>query len=178
MSSPHSSSQAAPQAAPAELLTLLPDVVAEVAEHAFFAWAAPCEVREFANLVAAAGPPHALPANSAPWLRARVGFRGVVSGSLEVQLPVELARELGVALTGGTATDGLTDQELGDVAGELANMLCGVLLTRVDRRQAFELRPPQVARAANLRDKDGGDADHLFCLNDHPMAVRFGAWEP
>ncbi|MGB7218348.1 MAG: chemotaxis protein CheX [Vicinamibacterales bacterium] len=174
MSSPHSSSHSAP----AELLTLLPAVMAEVAEHAFFAWAAPCGERDFADLVAAKDPPHAVPAGSAAWLRARVSFRGVVAGSLEIQLPVELARELGVALTGGAATDGLTDQEMGDVAGELANMLCGVLLTRIDRRQAFELRPPQVARMAGVGDGDGPDADQFFCVNDYPVAVRFGAWEP
>jgi CheY-specific phosphatase CheX len=160
------------------LLTLLPEVVAEVAEHAFFALAAPCEEREFANLVAASEASRSRPAPAA-WLRARVGFRGVVNGSLEVRLPVALARELGVALTGGSPIDGLTDQELGDVAGELANMLCGVLLTRVDRRQAFELRPPQVARVADLRDgAASSEQDHFFCLNDRPVAVRFGAWEP
>lgn len=174
MSSPHSSSHSAP----AELLTLLPAVMAEVAEHAFFAWAAPCAERDFADLVAAKDPSHAVPTGSAAWLRARVSFRGVVAGSLEIRLPIELARELGVALTGGAATDGLTDQEMGDVAGELANMLCGVLLTRIDRRQAFELRPPQVARTASVGDGDGVDADQLFCVNDHPVAVRFGAWEP
>ena len=118
-------------------------------------------------------------AGPAAWLRARVGFRGVVNGSLEVRLPVVLARELGVALTGGSIADGLTDHELGDVAGELANMLCGVLLTRVDRRQAFELRPPQVARVADVREgTSGSEPGHFFCLNDRPVAVRFGAWEP
>ena len=175
MSSPHSSSQTAPP----ELLTLLPEVVAEVAEHAFFAWAAPCKEREFAELVAANDTTRSVYAGPATWLRARVGFRGVVSGSLEVRLPVELARELGVALTGGSPADGLTDHELGDVAGELANMLCGVLLTRVDRHRAFELRPPQVARLADVREgASSSDQNHFFCLNDRPVAVGFGAWEP
>jgi len=174
MSSPRSSSHSAP----AELLELLPAVMAEVAEHAFFAWAAPCEERDFADLVSVNDQARAVPKGSAAWLRARVGFRGVVVGSLEIRLPVELARELGVALTGGAATDGLTDQELTDVAGELANMLCGVLLTRIDRRQAFELRPPQVARVTDLREGDGPDADQFFRVNDRPVAVRFGAWEP
>ncbi|OFV92301.1 MAG: hypothetical protein A3G76_15435 [Acidobacteria bacterium RIFCSPLOWO2_12_FULL_65_11] len=150
--------------------------MAEVAEHAFFAWAEPCEPRAFADLVAASDRSRATPA---VWLCARVGFQGVVSGSLEVLLPVELARELGVALTGGSASDGLTDQELHDVAGELANMLCGVLLTRVDRRQAFELRPPQVARVAGVREQAGrADQDQFFCLNDRPVAVRFGECAP
>jgi hypothetical protein len=161
------------------LLVLLPEVVAEVAEHAFFAWAEPCEEREFARLVAASDASRAVPGAPAAWLRARVGFRGIVKGSLEVWLPVALARELGLALTGGSPDDGLTDHELGDVAGELANMLCGVLLTRVDRRQAFELRPPQVARVADVRDgASSSEPAHLFCVSDQPVAVRFGAWEP
>ena len=110
MSLPHSSSSPAP----ADLLTLLPEVVAEVAEHGFFAWAAPCEEQEFANLVATTDAKRPVSPGPAAWLCARVGFRGVVNGSLEVRLPVELARELGVSLTGGSPSDGLTDQELGE----------------------------------------------------------------
>ncbi len=159
MSLPHSSS------APARLLTLLPEVVADVAEQAFFAWAEPCEDGKFAELVVN---------QACQWVHARVGFSGVVSGTLEVLLPDELARELGVAMVGGSAED----VQLGDVAGELANMLCGALLTRADRNQPFELRPPHTGCVAGIRGEDGRpDHDLLFSVNDRPVVVRLYAPE-
>src|SRR5258706_4739213 len=120
MSSQHSSSLPAP----AELLTLLPVVVAEVAEHAFFAMAEPCEERQFASLVAASEASRSRPA-PAGWLCARVGFRGVVNGSPEVRLPVALARELGVALTRGGPPPGPTAHGTGGLAWPIAHTLCG-----------------------------------------------------
>src|SRR5258706_11962566 len=93
MSSQHSSSLPAP----AELLTLLPVVVAEVAEHAFFAMAEPCEERQFASLVAASEASRSRPA-PAGLPCAGVGVRGAGKGLLEARLPGALARELGIAL--------------------------------------------------------------------------------
>ena len=166
---PHSSSPRAP----ARLLTLLPEVVADVAEQAFFAWAEPCGDVRFAELLVGS--------STSPAWHARVGFCGVVTGALEVLLPDELARELGVALSGrsgGSGEDGLTDEELGDVAGELANMLCGALLTRAGRDQPFVLRPPQVARTTGVREGGRGPSDDLlFSVNDRPVVVRFKASE-
>ena len=156
MSLPHSSSAGAP----ARLLTLLPEVVADVAEQAFFAWADPCEDTKFAELAGN---------QACPWVHARVGFSGVVSGALEVLLPDDLARELGAAMVGGPAEEVQSE----DVAGELANILCGALLTRADRNQPFELRPPHIARSAGVREEDRQrDHDLLFSVNDRPVLVR------
>jgi hypothetical protein len=151
--------------------------VAEVAEHAFFALAEPCECTRFAALVASADPScHGGPAP--PWLHARIGFHGVVTGSLEVLLPRELACDLVAALIGADGTDSLTDEQLDDVAGELANMVCGALLTRTDRDQRFELHPPRLTRTPPVEGIDGAsDGDLYFCLNDRPVVIRFSTWD-
>ena len=158
---------------PAELLALLPEVGVEVAEQAFFAWAEPCDQPRFDELLAQRDHPLEI---VAPWWHVHVGFTGVLAGSLEVQMPRELARDLGLAMIGGDPDHPLTDAELDDVAGEVANMLCGALLTRADRRLQFELQPPRVSHRPAAK-QESSDPRLLFCLNDRPVAVRFDAWE-
>ena len=149
------------------LLTLLPSIVAEVAEQVYFADAEQGEAEQFAAELEARG----------AWLHARVGFRGLVTGSLEILLPPDLVSELGIAALGGVS-GALTDEQLNDVAGEMANMLCGALLTRANRDQRFELMPPQVVRVMDLPSgADTAVTELLFSVNDRPAIVRFRVWE-
>jgi len=160
--------------AEAACLALLPDVIVEVAEHAFFAWAEACDVTKFAEVTAAAQSPDA----TEPWLHARVAFDGVVAGVLEVLLPRDLARDLGTALIGVDGSDWFTDEQVEDVAGELANMVCGVLLTRTGRDRRFELRPPSLSRSpAAQAAATASDRDVLFIVNDQPIIVRMSVWD-
>ncbi|MEQ1909917.1 MAG: chemotaxis protein CheX [Vicinamibacterales bacterium] len=164
MSLPRSSSPAT-----AKLLTLLPAVVADVAEQAFFVWAEPCDGKAIAELIAAS----TVPGTDAGWLAAHIEFRGASAGTFALQLPMALARELGAGMAGAPAAEALADEQLVDVAGELANMLCGALLTRVDRAQQFELLPPQITQTVGV-SRDGGwvEGTQFFSVNDRPMAVR------
>ena len=156
------------------LLTLLPSVMADVADQAFFTWAEPCEDRRFAEFVTKDDGALWQPALETSWLSARIGFRGAVAGSLEIRLPRELALDLGLAMLGASEDVTLTDEQLDDVTGELANMLCGALLTRAGREQQFDLRPPEIARVPALAEPDGRPGrDVFFCVNDRPMVVRF-----
>ena len=170
MSWPLSSSLGTPD----RLRAMLPEVVAAVSEEAFFGWADTCEGDELAELLSTQ-------AGTAPdsyWLHATVRFTGAVTGSLELLMPAELSRELGVAMLGWPAANVLTDALLADMAGEVANMICGALLTRAYSGDGFELVPPLVARAAPMRPGDprlGGSM--VFRLNDRPAVIRFAAWE-
>ena len=71
------------------------------------------------------------------------------------------------------AAAALADEQLTDVAAELANMLCGALLTRADRNQHFELLPPQVTRGMGV-GREGWQVDEtqFFSVNDRPMVVH------
>ena len=168
MSLPHSSSSTGSS----DWLAVLPGVVTDVAEQAFFAMAEPCEPERFARLVAETS--HAaqhLPDDM--WLHAHVSFRGAVVGALEVLMPDALARSLGATVMDKPFAEPLTDRDLRDVAGELANMVCGALLTRSNRDQPFELRPPLTERAPVKSDQTAPGLELFFCLNDLPVLVRF-----
>ena len=166
---PHSSNAASS----GDWLAALPRVVTDVAEQAFFAWAVPCERERFAKLVAETSKASPEPPDAA-WLHAHVGFRGAVMGALEILMPDTLARDLGATVMGKAPEDPMTDRELRDVAGELANMICGALLTRSNRNEPFELRPPLTERASAQPDEPGEPGLELFfCLNDRPVLVRF-----
>jgi len=79
----------------------------------------------------------------------------VVNGSLEVRLPGQLAASL-VSADRRVALRCLTDQELGDVAGELPTSCAGSCLTPASTAgRRLELRPPQVARVADVREGAG-----------------------
>lgn len=149
-------------AGPANLLDLLPDVVVGVAEQAFFAWAERCESFETSQIAATAST-----AMSLLWLRARVDFTGERSGFMEVCLNTDLAGELGAVMLGETAGEDLPDALLKDVAGELANMLCGSLLRRAGH--AFQVKPPRTCVAEPPSSREGYT---LFLVNDRLLLVK------
>jgi chemotaxis protein CheY-P-specific phosphatase CheC len=96
-----------------------------------------------------------------------VEFTGAIAGSLEVLLTADLADELGVVMMGETAGPDLPDAQLKDVAGEMANILCGALLRRAGHE--FRLKPPETCVAAAPSSADGY---MLFLVNDRPLLVR------
>ena len=146
--------------APPTLLEMLPDTVVDVAEQAFFAWAERCDGLDLSEL--ARGSDAAL-----RWLGARVEFTGAIAGSLEVLLTAELADELGVVMMGETAGHDLAEAQLKDVAGEMANILCGALLRRAGHE--FRLKPPETCVAAAPASADGYMP---FFVNERPLLVR------
>jgi CheY-specific phosphatase CheX len=145
------------------LLALLPEIMAEVAEQVYFADAEPAAAGRFADELT----------TPAAWLHARVAFHGIVAGSIEILLPRDLVSEIGIAALGGASDAPLTNQQMRDVAGEMANMVCGALLTRTNRDQQFDLLPPQVASVMNIhRGADETTSNLLFSMNDRPVVVR------
>ena len=152
--------------AAATLLEMLPDTVVDVADQAFFAWAERCDGLELSGLARGSdAEPAAL-----RWLAARVEFTGAIAGSLEVLLTADLAAELGVVMMGETAGEDLPDAQLKDVAGEMANILCGALLRRAGHE--FRLKPPETCIAAPPSSADGY---MVFLVNDRPLLVRHEA---
>lgn len=150
---------------PEELRALLPSVVADITEQMFFGWAEACPASQLAQLVDQSGGNTA-----APWLHAEVAFRGAFSGALRVTLPRELAQDLGAAMLGLTDDTPLEPQLLDDLAGELANMICGAGLTRGDRAHCFELLPPVIRNDAP--GPSGAVDGLLFSVNERPLIVR------
>jgi CheY-specific phosphatase CheX len=73
-------------------------------------------------------------------------FQGDIHGTFGVKMGAELARTLASNFL-GEEEEALSSQEIGEVAGELANMLCGSVVSRVEGRSKFVLTHPEPLRA-------------------------------
>ncbi len=151
----------------------------EVAESSFFAFAAPCDAEQFAELVA--HPPVLDPEAPPPpagWMVTRVAFSGAFCGHVEVALGEALAAQLLAAFVGLGPDDPVDEAQLRDSCGEFCNQVCGTWLTRACQSRRFDLSPPVVVRhpASWRPPADEPPDEHrgqlLVTLNDLP--VRLG----
>lgn len=83
------------------------------------------------------------PETENPVVKARLAFHGNPSGQLEVCLSETCARQLASDFL-GEAEETLTDTQPGEVVCELANMLCGSLVSKLEKREKFDLSSPEV----------------------------------
>ena len=144
----------------------LGEVFADVLMAQTFLFAEECAKEEVEEVSAAA------------YLRGAISFEGPTTGVLEMAVPV------GVAVEAGANMMGLDEAEARDCAedafGELANVVCGQLLTTlygVD--QVFSLSLPTVS-PAQQEDLDSlfGDPDCIaFTIEDAAVLVRLSLKE-
>jgi hypothetical protein len=182
--------------------------VVEVCENSFFAFVESCEPDRFAALVERLVPMVEQSAGTSPapkrrgrrtgraaesgrpdpprlseWVNASLTFTGSpFSGTMEVILPVRLARQLVASLLGLSQEVELHQVELlehqvFDGIGEFANMICGAWLTDLSGSQAFNLEPPQVGRMpfdwSPLVDPSiEGEQGYRLCVDDLPWRIR------
>jgi CheY-specific phosphatase CheX len=113
----------------------------------------------------------ALPASSeTAWVARKLEFRGPLRGSFGVQVPLDTARLLASNLLGEEGDD-VSDEQAGEAVGELANIVCGVLLGRIDSRHTFDLSAPR-AVAVNQIPAAGPDrVCRTIALDDGVMMV-------
>jgi chemotaxis phosphatase CheX-like protein len=201
--------QESPAPITADAIDALFVAVVEVCENSFFAFVESCEPDRFAALVerlvpmveqraetpsptpkrrgrrngraAESGLPE--PPRLSEWVNASLTFTGSpFSGTMEVILPVRLARQLVASLLGLSQEVELHQVELlehqvFDGIGEFANMICGAWLTDLSGSQAFNLEPPQVGRMpfewSPLVDPSiEGEQGYRLCVDDLPWRIR------
>ncbi len=75
------------------------------------------------------------------WVSRRLSFRGPQQGCFGLRAPISTARMLASNLL-GQEEEQLSDAQAAEALGEIANMICGTLLCRINSQQAFELSPP------------------------------------
>ncbi len=80
-------------------------------------------------------------AAAADWLSAALSFRGGLRGRLRVRVPRHTARGLAAGFL-GVEEAAVTAAQVGQVVCELANMLCGSVLSRLEEGALFELDSP------------------------------------
>ncbi len=138
------------------------DVTSHILETMFFVtlepWAGCPEENSFSN--------------SARWLEGRIGFRGPRSGELRVYVPLPLARAMATNFLGleeGTPSDA----QATDVVSELTNMICGNLLSRLDRKVVYDLSVPEAACVAFDAMEKGADGSGMTIdFNAEGQSVR------
>src|SRR5579871_896250 len=140
-------------------LDALRGAVVDVTERSFFAAADP-----LAELPDPSG-------DTSVWFTATVGFKEAgCAGVVACLLPQRLARELFDAFHGREPSDPPPGgDDLFDLVGEFANMVCGAWLTRTADGLAFALSRPVVEAAARqtaFSERDG--AQILMQVNDLP----------
>jgi len=76
-------------------------------------------------------------------LASRLAFHGRPCGTFAVCLSEPAARLLAAAFL-GEDVEALTDSQIGQVVCELANMLCGSLVSKLESEESFDLAPPEL----------------------------------
>jgi hypothetical protein len=114
-----------------------------------------------------------------PVLEGRVSFGGIPSGVLSVRLSEASARTLTAGFLG--KDEGLlTCSESNQVVCELANMLCGMLVSKLETKGTFDLAAPELIAAAH-QSNSGNEycfaAQQSYALEDGALtvALRLGA---
>lgn len=100
-------------------------------------------------------------------VRARVSFSGKVCGVLEIRISKASACSLAASFL-GEAEEALSGDQIGQVICELANMLCGWIVSKEDWRGVWELGSPELL-SADEEDPDG--VAESFALENGSLTV-------
>ena len=138
-----------------ELQQMVVDAAAEVLETMFFTALVDDAVPQLANV---------------PWLSARLSFCGKTSGSFGVRVPQNTGRNMAANFLGLNG-EALSDSAIGEVVCELSNMLCGSVLSRMEKGAQLKLSHPELDEANNGSQPDGCTVSRLLRLEDGVLAV-------
>jgi CheY-specific phosphatase CheX len=83
-------------------------------------------------------------------LTARLEFKGELSGSFVLRMNLETARLLAANFFGEEEESDVTETAIADMVGEMANMICGSVLSRMETESHFKLSHPLVEDAGDL----------------------------
>jgi CheY-specific phosphatase CheX len=138
------------------------DVTSHILETMFFVtiepWTGRAEEKPFSD--------------SARWLEGRIGFRGPFSGEVRVYVPLPLARDMATNFLGleeGTPSDA----QATDVISEVTNMICGNLLSQLDRKVIYDLSIPEAGSVSpEVVGREGDASAMTLDFNAEGQRVR------
>ena len=115
-----------------EFSGLIPECCSEVLDAMYFTTVLDSQLKE------------SMPAEpaEADFLSFHLRFVGHISGRFGLHLSQGTARSLAANFLGEEETD-ISSAEAGEVAGELSNMLCGSVMSRVEGEDRFVLSHPE-----------------------------------
>lgn len=91
-------------------------------------------------------------------MEARVLFRGAPSGEFRLRIAQSGARLVASGFL-GTEEEALSQPQTEQVVCELANMLCGFFVSRLESEQKFDLATPELLDAAAVAEEWQGIAE-------------------
>ena len=137
-----------------ELKDLLAPAVNNVLETMFFSETFGCSEPELAESA----------------LEARVAFSGSRSGSVSVRISKAGARCLAASFL-GESDNVLDDARIAQVVCELANMLCGSIVTRIESHGCFDLRAPELLRDPAQSEIGNAEYQQSFSIEHGTLTV-------
>lgn len=105
--------------------------------------------------------PSAPPPGSSWWLE--VDFRGDPSGCFYLGLSEEAAATAAANFLGAEPAAAVGREDTVNVLREMANMICGATLSRLENGRSFELSSPRLLEGAPLRQPDAACILTLDC---------------
>lgn len=78
-----------------------------------------------------------------PAVGVRVSFHGSPSGALGLSLTSGAARAMAGNFLGAEDEEALSEAQIGEVLRELANMICGAVLSQIESGSTFDIHPPE-----------------------------------
>ena len=106
----------------------------------------------------------------APALTADLHFQGKPSGGFRVGVPMKLARVVGAGFLGREEIE-VSDSQAEEVVCELANMICGTVLSRLESKATFQITHPELTPPEQGVSFEGAGAKRWFDLGDGILTV-------
>ncbi|MBI4874105.1 MAG: chemotaxis protein CheX [Acidobacteria bacterium] len=106
----------------------------------------------------------------APDLTAELHFQGRPSGGFRVGVPRSLARVVGAGFLGREEIE-VSDSQAEEVIRELANMICGSVLSRLESKTTIRISHPEPAPPERGVRVAGAAANRGFDLGDGILTV-------
>ena len=110
------------------------------------------------------------PAGGAQAITAELRFQGNPSGGFRVSAPIQLARAVSAGFLGREEAE-VSDSEAGEVVCELANMICGSVLSRLEDQTIFQIAHPELTPSQPGACFDGESACRWFDLGDGRLSA-------
>jgi hypothetical protein len=115
------------------------------------------------------GPPAEPDAEARP-CTAELRFEGNPSGGCRVSVPLKLARVVSAGFLGSEEME-VSDSQAEEVVCELANMICGSVLSRLESGEMFRITHPELAPPERGAGFEGAGVNRWFDLGDGILTV-------
>lgn len=119
-------------------------------------------------------------AEGVPCTRVNIEFRGHWTGALSLCSSAEASAEMATNFLGLDGQDAPASEEQEAVAKELANMICGAVLSRLNSTEVFQLLSPELTDSPDDAPSaaSGQIAEQVYGVGAGFLSLKFRLDEP